>query len=239
MDKIRLKDGTEFDIKDGASIGNITTVVSDFSGIEAIAEKMTKENLSKVTFLTGEKENGQYENMALDIPQYRITVGSEIEVNFGLRQLTETEVLAPAVDQAISYLTDEQALTVKGLYSEYDPHGVQYKTGDRKTYKGILYKCLQDHVPQPGWEPGVAPSLWVALESGSEAGTLEDPIPVPDTVTTSGMEYEYGKYYKEGESVYLCKRGGIPDEQAEAMYGQKQILYFAPSALIGHYFVEV
>lgn len=61
------------------------------------------------------------------------------------------------------------------------------------------------------------------------------PIPVPDSVTTSGYEYEYGKYYQEGETVYLCRRSGV--ENPEEMYGQKITLYFAPSALIGKYFV--
>ena len=102
-------------------------------------------------------------------------------------------------------------------------------------YKRQLYRCLQDHTSQPGWEPGVAPSLWVALESGSEAGTMDDPIPVPDTVTTSGMEYEYGKYYKEGDAVYLCQRVGV--ENPESMYGQKITLSYPPSALVGQYFV--
>ena len=135
---------------------------------------------------------------------------------------------------AISYLSDEQAMTVKGLYQEYDPDGKSYKTGDRAVQDNILYRCLQDHVSQPDWAPGLAPSLWVALESGEHAGTLEDPIPVPDTVTTSGMEYEYGKYYSEGNQVYICKRGGVPDP--ESMYGQKETLYFPPSQLIGQYF---
>ena len=76
--------------------------------------------------------------------------------------------------------------------------------------------------------------MWVALNSEEHSGTQEDPIPVPDTVTTAGMEYEYGKYYSENGTVYLCKRGGVEDP--EEMYGQKETLYFAPSALIGQYF---
>lgn len=73
------------------------------------------------------------------------------------------------------------------------------------------------------------------MDTGEHAGTLEDPIPVPDTVTIAGMEYVYGKYYQEGDTVYLCKRGGVEDP--ESMYGQKEKLYFSPSAMIGQYFV--
>ena len=236
MEKMKLSNGQEIEISPGAGISRIETSVESYSELEALAAKLKKENLKSVEFSDGTMSHGVYKNMTLQEPHFRITnTGRGLKVIFGLRELTEEELRAPAVDQAIGYLMDEQAVTVKDLYNEYDPNGVSYKTGDRKTYNDILYKCLQDHISQPGWEPGVAPSLWVALESGSEAGTLEDPIPVPDTVTTSGMEYEYGKYYKEGDTVYLCQRGGVEDP--ESMYGQKETLYFAPSALVGQYFV--
>lgn len=133
-------------------------------------------------------------------------------------------------------LTDAQAITVKAIYPAYDPNGVLYPVDYKVLQDDVLYKCLQEHTSQPDWAPGVAPSLWAAVASGEQEGTLEDPIPVPDSVTTSGFEYEYGKHYSEGDVTYLCKRGGIPDEQAEAMYGQKVTLYFTPSTLVGQYF---
>jgi hypothetical protein len=236
MEKLTLSDGQEIEISPGAGISRIETSVESYSELETLATKLKKENLKSVAFSDRTMSHGVYKNMTLQEPHFKVTdAGDKIQVIFGLRELTEDELRAPQMEQAIAYLTDEQAVTVKGLYDEYDPNGVSCKTGDRKTYNDILYKCLQDHTSQPGWEPGVAPSLWVALESGSEAGTLEDPIPVPDTVTTSGMEYEYGKYYKEGDTVYLCQRGGVEDP--EFMYGQKETLYFAPSALVGQYFV--
>ena len=30
-----------------------------------------------------------------------------------------------------------------------------YKTGQYRTFKGKLYRCLQDHTSQASWEPGV------------------------------------------------------------------------------------
>lgn len=235
MEKLILKNQEEIEIEPGASISGITTYIGAYADLETLAEKLTQENLAEVKISDGVLISGTYKNMALGNPHFRITdQNGKIKVEFGLRKLTEAEIKAPTVETAITYLSDEQALTVKALYPAY-AYGVLYKQGDRAVYNGILYKSLQEHTSQEGWEPGVAPSLWVALESGSEAGTLEDPIPVPDTVTTSGMEYEYGKYYKEGDTVYLCQRGGVADP--ESMYGQKETLYFAPSALIGQYFV--
>lgn len=129
-------------------------------------------------------------------------------------------------------LTDEQAVTVKDIYPAYDPNGVQYQKDFYLTHDGKLYKVLQAHTSQESWAPGVAPSLWTAVETGEHAGTQEDPIPVPDTVTTAGMEYECGKYYSEGEKTYLMDRQGMDE-------GDKVTLYFPPSALIGQYFSVV
>lgn len=238
MENLILKDQSKLEIEEGYTLARLVTYVDEYADLQELAAKLTKDNLSAVQRVsqTTEELLETYSNMVTTAPLFKVNpAGERLQVIFGLRQFTEEELKAPAIDTAIAYLSDEQALTVKDLYGEYDPNGVQYKTGDRKTCNDILYKCLQDHTSQPGWEPGVAPSLWVALESGSEAGTLEDPIPVPDTVATAGMEYEYGKYYKEGDTVYLCQRGGMEDP--ESMYGQKETLYFAPSALIGQYFV--
>lgn len=129
-------------------------------------------------------------------------------------------------------LTDEQAAAVKAIYPAWIPDSVQYAVGYKVLHEDILYKCISAHTSQESWAPGVAPSLWTAVETGEHAGTLEDPIPVPDTVTTAGMEYECGKYYSEGGTVYLMDRQGMDE-------GDKVTLYVPPSALIGQYFSVV
>lgn len=127
-------------------------------------------------------------------------------------------------------LTDAQAITVKAIYPAWSPDGVQYPVDYKVLQDDVLYKCLQEHTSQENWAPGVAPSLWTAVQTGEHAGTQEDPIPVPETVTTAGFEYEKGKYYSEGGAVYLMDRQGMDA-------GDKITLYFAPSVLIGQYFV--
>lgn len=135
-------------------------------------------------------------------------------------------VVAKANFQA---LPDIEAVEAKVLAPEWDPNGVLYPVNYKVTQNDVLYKCLQEHTSQESWAPGVAPSLWTAIESGEHAGTLEDPIPVPETVQMAGMEYEKGKYYSESGTIYLMDRQGMEE-------GEKVTLYFAPSALIGQYF---
>ncbi|MEU3048419.1 carbohydrate-binding protein [Streptomyces sp. NPDC006984] len=38
--------------------------------------------------------------------------------------------------------------------------GTTYAAGDRVTYGGTAYVCLQGHLAQPGWEPPAVPALW-------------------------------------------------------------------------------
>lgn len=54
------------------------------------------------------------------------------------------------------------------------------------------------------------------------------------SVTYYGMEYEYGKYYLDGEdgNLYLCQRTG------EAA-GGTIVLQYMPHELVGNYFKEV
>ena len=236
MEKLILKDGTEIEIEAGSFLGYMVVKVDSYADFAEFAEKLTEDNLQNITI-----GSQIYKNTTISKSEFRLAnEEGKIKARFALREMTADELKIPAAEQAAAMLTDEQAVQVKTLYDTFDPNGKSYAVGDRVIYNGYLYKCLQAHTSQADWLPGVAPSLWVALEfvpeegEESPAGTLEDPIPVPETVMTSGMEYEYGKYYSENGVTYLCKRGGVVDP--ESMYGQKETLYFAPSALIGQYF---
>ena len=77
------------------------------------------------------------------------------------------EMLSPAIDYdrimvnvAVSYLDDEQAETVTMLFEVWQPD-TAYIVGDRRQYDGLLYRCVQAHTSQTGWEPPNVPALWV------------------------------------------------------------------------------
>lgn len=117
---------------------------------------------------------------------------------------------------------DQTALAAKELYPSWAA-GLTVEVSDRYQYDGKLYKVVQAHTTQADWTPDVTPAMWTVIDV-EHAGTIDDPIPA-----SRGMEYEYGKYYSEGESVYLCERTG------EAS-GGKIVLQYLPSELIGQYF---
>ena len=120
---------------------------------------------------------------------------------------------------------DQTALTGMELYPTW-AEGIAVSVCDRYQFNGKLYKCGQAHTTQADWTPNVTPALWTVIDV-IHTGTIDDPIPA-----VAGMEYVYGKYYIEGETIYICKRTG----EAE---GGTIVLQFLPSQLVGQYFEPV
>jgi hypothetical protein len=135
--------------------------------------------------------------------------------------------LRPIIEQAAVSLSDGEAASVPELITAW-AYPVKYNEGERRSYSGKVYKCRQAHTSQADWTPDKTPNLWVVIDA-EHAGTQDDPIPA-----ARGMEYEYGKYYLDGEDskVYLCERTG---EQA----GGKITLQYLPHELVGNYFKAV
>lgn len=165
-----------------------------------------------------------------------------------VKDTLEARIIRMESDQAIMRnaamitavdFTDEQSLKCKGLYKNWaeDPVGYEYSLDNpedlRRNFNNGLWRLQKDHAKQEDWYPGKDPTLWQEIVEGHD-GTMDDPIPVPESAVTSGFEYEYGKYYIENNVVYLCKRGGVLNP--EEMYGEKVTLYFMPSKMIDQYF---
>lgn len=66
MDKIILKDKTEFEIADGASLGNIQIQSQNFDGIKTITDAFTADNLAEVTFTHNGETSGKYTDLKCD-----------------------------------------------------------------------------------------------------------------------------------------------------------------------------
>lgn len=126
-------------------------------------------------------------------------------------------------------LDDNTAAQHRDVFDEWAV-GMSCKTGQlrRDLLTGLLYRCVQAHTAQEGWNPSLTPAMWTVVDV-THAGTLDDPIPA-----ARGMEYEYGKHYLDPEdgAVYRCARTG------EAS-GGKVTLQYLPHELVGQYFIAV
>ena len=97
MDKIILKNKTEFEIAEGASLGNIQIQSKDFNGIKSITDAFSEENISKVTFTHNDQTSGEYENLKYEGFSYMPNMGEDgtedgtYTVTVSLRTKTEME----------------------------------------------------------------------------------------------------------------------------------------------------
>ena len=128
--------------------------------------------------------------------------------------------LRQLIEQLAVTLDDETALTGVELFPRWTIDRA-YVVGDKVQRNGKLWRCIQAHTSQTGWEPENVASLWTEI-CESHAGTLEDPIPY-----NGNMALESGKYYSQDGKVYRCTRDtGNP-------------VYNALSELVGLYVEEV
>ena len=66
MDKIILKNKKEFEIADGASLGNIQIQSKNFDGIKTITDAFAENNLAEVTFTHNDAVSGKYTDLKSD-----------------------------------------------------------------------------------------------------------------------------------------------------------------------------
>ena len=92
------------------------------------------------------------------------TAQAEAEAYERTRPLTESEVSRLLIAQRINTLTvdDQTALRMVEFYPEWSAC-VAYTAEYKVQRSGKLWRCLQNHTSQEGWEPESAPSLWAKV----------------------------------------------------------------------------
>ena len=111
------------------------------------------------------------------------------------------EMLAVDLNSLLPNLSDEQALQVPLMFPKWQADK-EYVVGDRVLYLGVLYKVLQTHTSQAGWEPDITPSLFaknliVKDEDGEQVDIPEwvqpdstNPYMIGDKVMFEGKVYQ-------------------------------------------------
>ena len=185
------------------------------------AQEAAQAAQKQVTALEGSLESAQA-NAAQAQEQVVILAGKAVADG------AEARTMRMTIETAVISLPDEQAAETPSLSQPWTV-GEEVEPGDRRYYAptDLLYKVRdgQGHTTQENWTPDKTPAMWAVVDV-THAGTVEDPIPA-----AKGMDYIYGKYYRDPEDgkIYLCKRIGEED-------GAVINLQYLPHELIGQYF---
>ena len=120
------------------------------------------------------------------------------------RPLTADEVTAMLIKQQINTLAvdDNTALRMLDFYPAWAAD-TAYTVGHKVRRNGKLWRVVQAHTSQTGWEPENAPALWTEI-CETHDGTQYDPIPYD-----GNMALTAGLYYVQDDVIYLCTRDTI------------------------------
>lgn len=136
--------------------------------------------------------------------QTETAIVQEWDVLKDTRPLSAEAVTAMLIAQQINTLAvdDNTALRMTEFYPEWAA-GTAYTVGYKVRRNGKLWRVVQAHTAQIGWEPENAASLWEQINE-THAGTEDDPIPY-----SGNMALTAGLYYIHDGVIYLCTRDTV------------------------------
>lgn len=108
--------------------------------------------------------NGEYIEMAAEEIASMEEEYARYEAAERTRPMTAEEVNRMVIAQQINTLAvdDNTALRMVEFYPEWAVD-VDYSVGYKVQYGGKLWRCVQAHTSQTGWEPNIVPSLWAKV----------------------------------------------------------------------------
>ena len=101
--------------------------------------------------------------------------------------------LREIIEQAVTSLTDEVALDAIELYPAWEPDQ-DYLINERIKYENKLYRVVQAHTSQNGWEPPTTKALFTEVVPPGEIPVWVQPTGVQDA-------------YMSGDKVWYPDRG--------------------------------
>lgn len=112
-------------------------------------------------------------------------------------KLARAMELRAIIEEAMSKEDDSVVLETPQLLPEWKA-GITYTTGKKIQYGGVVWKVLQDHTSQEGWEPGVAPSLFAEV-------LIPDPDVIPEwKQPDSTNPYMKGDKVTHNGTTWIC-----------------------------------
>ena len=115
---------------------------------------------------------------------------------------SEALKLRGIIEQSAQSLSNETALKAVCLHPLW-AENTAYTAGFKVQHNGKLWRVIQTHTSQTGWEPENTASLWEQVNE-THTGELADPIPYD-----GNMALENGTHYIQNGAIYLCTRDTV------------------------------
>ncbi|WP_214326097.1 carbohydrate-binding protein [Nonomuraea sediminis] len=97
----------------------------------------------------------------------------------GVAVVTALATTALAAAPSLTGAPRPAAVAAAQAYAAWAPN-VSYKVGDRVTYNGTDYECIQAHTSLTGWEPPNVPALWKPVGTSTPTTSpTTSPTPTP------------------------------------------------------------
>lgn len=125
----------------------------------------------------------------------------ELTQNFIQTQKNQVPITAKTDDTANKVVALDEKMTSE-IYPQWDSNGYSYFAGEKVSYEGKYYRCIQSHTSQADWTPDTAVSLWVAISDPQEEW--------PEWVQPTGAHDAYNK----GDKVSHLEKHWISDIDA-------------------------
>ena len=101
------------------------------------------------------------------------------------------------IEKASASLGDEDALEAVELFPLWRI-GIDYEADQRIRYEDKLYRCVQAHASQDGWEPPAVPALWTEVAKPGEIPVWKQPTGAQDAYMTGDKVW----YPEKDTTVY-------------------------------------
>jgi hypothetical protein len=102
------------------------------------------------------------------------------------------------IELAAVSLPDDEAYYTPEMFPRWASN-LSVSIGDRYCYQEKLYKCVQGHTTQEGWEPDKTPALWTEVPKPGEIPVWKQPTGAQDAYMTGDKVH----YPTKEDPVYV------------------------------------
>lgn len=102
------------------------------------------------------------------------------------------------IEKAALSLSDEEARIAPEMFPHWQP-SVTVTLDERICYENKLYRVVQAHTTQEGWEPNITPALFTEIAKPGEIPVWQQPTGAQDAYMTGDKVY----YPTINDTVYI------------------------------------